>query len=232
MFTLSDEKELSVLHKAILEAKFIVTAQNEELSSSPILAGVSNKLYDELCNIREKKNKDEGALFRELRRIKSGNSYRGFFYDAVINARKDFIFLDSDTETKRSMAKCYLSPFLCYESEIDEFIAEVEKTEARSLKELNTADFKKATLMKLIQIDEDTAEIKLWLESKKLCDIVFYEVSDLEIKSKGKRKGMPLILDKITLKSDKEEVFEADFSAGGQKKSIKISAAMTDIRGI
>lgn len=232
MFTLSDEKELSVLHKAVLEAKFSVTAQNEELASSPILAGISNKLYDELCNIREKKNKDEGALFRELRRIKNGDSYRGFYYDAVINARRDFIFLDSDEETKHSIAKCYLSPFNCYESELGEFVAEVEKTEARSLKELNPSDLKKAALMKLIQIDEDTVEIKLWLTSKKLCDIVFYNVSGMEIRSKGKRNGMPLILEKVTLKSDKEEVFEADFSAGAQKKSIKISAAMTDIRGI
>ena len=232
MFTVSDEKELSVLHKAILEAKFSVTAQNEDIASSPILACVSNKLYDELCHIREKKNKEEGALFKELRRIKNGDSYRGFFYDSVINARRDFVFLESDENTKRTMAKCYLSPFTCYESELEEFIEEVEKNEARSLKELNSADFKKATLMKLIQIDEDTVEIKLWLTNKKLCDIVFYDVSGMEIKSKGKRNGLPLILDKITLKSDKEELFEADFSAGAQKKSIKISAAMTDIRGI
>lgn len=232
MFTLSDEQELSALHKAILEAKFSVTAQNEEISSSPLLANVSNKLYDELCNIRRKKNKDEGELFRELRRIKNGDSYRGFFYDAVINARRDFLFLDSDKDTKRSMAKCYLSPFTCYESELDEFIEEVEKTEARSLRALNPADLKKAVLMKLIQIDEDTVEIKLWLTSKKLCDIVFYDVSETEIRSKGKRNGMPLILDKVTLKSDKQQVFEADFSAGSQKKTIKITSAMTDIRGI
>lgn len=232
MFTVSDENELSALHKAILEAKFSVTPQNEDIASSPILANVSNRLYDELCRVQEKKNKGEGDLWQVLRRIKNGDSYRGFFYDAVINARKDFIFLDSDGETKRSMAKCYLSPFLCYESELDEFVAEVEKTKARSLKEINPSDLKKAALMKLIQIDEDTVELKLWLTSKKLCDIVFYNVSDMEIRSKGKRNGMPLVIDKITLKTDKEEIFEADFSAGAQKKSIKISAAMTDIRGI
>ena len=232
MFSITDVNELSALHKAILEAKFSVTPQNEEIAASPVLAQVSNRLYDELCRMQEKKKSGVGLLWQEWRRIKNGDSYRGFFYDAVINARKDFIFLESDDDAKRTIAKCYLSPFTCLESEIDEFIEEVEKNKAGSLSSLDCGIFKNAVLMKTVVVDEDTVELKLWLSNKKLCDIVFYGVTRFEIKSEGKRNNMPLNLTKINISSDKGESFEGEFTTGAQKKKISITADMVDIRGV
>ena len=44
------KNEISVLHRALLAAKFSNLPENDELAGDPALAGVSNDIYEEMQN--------------------------------------------------------------------------------------------------------------------------------------------------------------------------------------
>lgn len=225
MLKFDDINEVSALHKALVEAKFSPCPINGEIAGSPIIADISNRVYDELCCLQEKKRKGTGKDFQNWRRIKTDKGYRGFRRTAVISARKDLRLKGATQAEKRAVAKCYLSPFTCTESELDEFIDEVENGSAgKSIKELfKENDFKNAALIRSLCIDEASAQLTFWLSCGKVCDIFFTGLKRFEINSDS-GSGDGWTLTKFSVSSGKEESFEGTFTSVKSRKTVKITA--------
>lgn len=231
MFKTDNAAELSALHKSLLEAKFTLNPMNEEIPRSPIVADLSNRIYDELCREQEKKAKGSEAEWQEWRRIKSANGgYRGFWRTAVMSARGDLLFPNASPEDKRIIAKCLLSPFTCTEAEIDEFIAEADGTGVQKTLKMLAAEvaLKGAELMKLEYLDSDVVHMALWLTNRKTCDIFFSGIRRFSVTAGGKSTPVPAELGKFSVSSSNGESFSGTFSVGNAKKDIEISADRVD----
>ena len=128
MLKIDDFNELSALNKTILAAKFSTYPDPgcREMTASPILAGLSNRVYDELG--KHKANKVIGAdAYEELRRVKTSQGFRAQWRPAVMVALNDSFFVTASHEDRIRSAKAYLSPFTCTEEELELFLEEVEK---------------------------------------------------------------------------------------------------------
>ena len=228
MLKFDDINEVSALHKALVEAKFSHCPINGEIAGSPIIADISNRVYDELCEMQEKRKKGAGKDWQNWRRIKTEKGYRGFRRTAVMSARKDLRLKEAAQAEKRAIAKCYLSPFTCTESGIDEFLDEVENGSAgKSIKALfKENDFKNASLIRSFCIDEASAQLTLWLSCGKVCDIFFTGLKRFEINSDCSTESWTL--SKFSVSSGKEESFEGTFTSGKSRKTVRISAEKVD----
>ena len=120
------------LHKSLLEAKFNLSPDNEDISGSPLVAELYTEVTDLLLN-SEKRLEWEKWL-----QLKNRPDYRK---RAVLRMKKCNRWANVTLETKREIARIYLSPFKFSETELDEVIKEVdeaiipEKTSEKSILE-------------------------------------------------------------------------------------------------
>ena len=226
--------ELSLLNKAILAAKFSDLPENDELAGSPTLAGLSNRVYDEMSSHSDKKILDKAAL-EELRRIKVSGSCRGQWRSAVMTARRDTVLRNASPEDRISLAKCYLSPFTCKEGELRAFLDEVDgKTGEHSLDKLfKTHEFKGSRLLDMgYSLAKKQAFLVFMLQSRKVCDIRLSGVVRFDVGCPGSddsaEPDMP-VLKKYSVSSSKNQRFEGSFEGISGKMSVAVEAASADI---
>ena len=96
------------LHKALLEAKFHNNPDNILVSSSPIIADLSNEVVDILTELD--KNKDNGNVekWNNWRKIEKQSFYRKrAINNAILNER----WKEMSNEDKKRIAINLLSPF-------------------------------------------------------------------------------------------------------------------------
>lgn len=111
------------LHKALLEAKFHENPDNENVSSSPIIADICNKLVDALTEMDEEKNEKNIGKWDNWRMLKNQKFYKDrAMKNAVMNSRWKKMSEDEKLKATINM----LSPFIATEEEVKCFIKEVD----------------------------------------------------------------------------------------------------------
>ena len=237
MIKIDDFKELSALHKAVLAAKFgtYPDPQYADITASPILAGVSNDIYDEMCRMQEKMLKGAGKDWQDWRRVKDPRGFRGQWRIAVMAARKDRFFMSATRGDKIKSAKCYLSPFTCTEQELDEFLAAVEHADGgQKLENLfKEHDFAGAPLYDYSYSYSNAAgDARLVLGEKKggICDIFFSGVRTFRVSTEGDSGSADSLptLKKHTVSSGSLQKFDAAFDSEKCKLHIVIEADTVD----
>lgn len=231
MYRTDDFKELSMLHKAIIAAKFSGNAANDELASDPTLAGVADAVYDVLAKKAEKLKAGPDDFWQDWRRVNTSQGYRGQYRVAVITARRDFMLQNASPEDRISIAKCYLSPFTCTEGELRAFLDDVDgKTGNHSLDELmKEHSFAGASLLGCSCDLGGIAHIVLMERGGKVCDIFFSGVKSFSLScGKGMSPDTIDTVDKITASSGKTHKFEAVLSSGREKKKLSIESEALD----
>ncbi len=228
--------ELSALHKAILAAKFSTFPDPKcaEITSSPILAGLSNDIYDEMCKLQEKKMKGMGKEWQDWRRVKDSHGFRGQWRIAVMAARRDRFFMSASHEDKITGAKCLLSPFTCTDEELDEFLRQVANSSNNRLETL----FKEHSLAGATfcscsyneHVSGGDARLVLGLKKGGNCDIFFGGVRSYRISKESVSDISDTIpvLKKHTVSSGSLEKLDAVFEYEKCKQSLFIEAETVD----
>lgn len=233
MIRIEDLQEISLLNKAINAAKFSGLPENDELAGDPTLAGLANRVYDEMSKHQDKKVLDEAAL-EELRRIKTSQGWRGQWRTAVMAARRDLLLKDASPEERISIAKCYLSPFTCKEGELRAFLDDVDgKTGEHDLEKLfreNT--FSGARLIGCeYSFEKKHAHLVFMLTDRRVCDIYLSSVTSFsfdypDIKD-SEIPEMP-VLKKHSVSSAKQNRIEAVFAGNSGKIKLSVEARNVD----
>ncbi|MBR5088011.1 MAG: hypothetical protein IK093_01145 [Ruminiclostridium sp.] len=232
-----DFSELSALHKTILAAKFATfpDPQYAEITASPILAGLSNGIYDEMCRLQEKKMKGMGKDWQDWRRIKDAHGFRGQWRIAVMVARRSGFFKSMSREDRIKSAKCYLSPFTCTESELEQFVDEVERgSGTQSIEKLFAEnDFTGARLYDCSYTYLSTggdAHLVLGMKNGTSCDIFFGGVQTFRESKDGRNDLSDSIpeLKKHTVSSGSLQKLDASFVSDMCKERIVIESDTVD----
>ncbi len=229
MLKIDDPIELSELHRAILEAKFHPFPTDAAAAGSPVLAGVSNRIYDELSRKQDKRSADIAA-FQDLRRIKSQNGYRGQWRTAVMAARRDTVMRDAGYEDRIAFAKCYLSPFSCTDDELREFLDDVDgKTGEHDIGKLFTKNrFASAQMLDLAySFGRKQAHLVFILKDMRVCDIYFSGVHRFETVSEGEPPEIA-VLKKFNASAGKTQKLEAVLEGGGSRLTLSVEADSAD----
>ena len=230
---IDDFNELSALHKAILAAKFATFPDPAcaDMTSSPVLAGVSNDIYDEMCRLQEKKVKGAGEEWQKWRRVKDSRGFRRQWRIAVMFAHRDSFFSSSDHDTKISMAKTLLSPFTCTGAELDEFLAQAENGGGSGLEKLvKEHDLTGSTLCGCSYQDwteGGNAHLVLGLKKGGNCDIFFGGVRRYSVNMEGQSSiadSLPAMKKHTVSSLTGIQKFEADFVTGGNTRHIIIES--------
>lgn len=219
------KNEISLLHRALLAAKFSNLPENDELAGDPTLAGISNSVYDELGKYRDKEILNTAA-YEELRRVKTAGAWRGQWRTAVMSARRDPVFMSAEHNDRISMAKCYLSPFTCTEGELRAFLDDVDgKTGDHDLgKVFKQHSFESAMLLGMsYNMSAKQAHIVFMLLSRKVCDIYLsgvkkFDVSDPDTAGSGV-PDMPVVK-RISASSGKTHKIDAAFDTKHGKMTL------------
>lgn len=115
---IKDYYSLVSLHKSLLEAKFSLSPDNEDISGSPLVAN----LFYEVTSLLLKSEK--GAEWEKWLQLKNQPDYRK---RAVLRMKKSERWSNISLETKKEIARNYLSPFTYSEDELNEVVKEVDK---------------------------------------------------------------------------------------------------------
>ncbi len=232
MIRIDDLQEISLLNKAINAAKFSGLPENDELACDPTLAGLANRVYDEMSKHQDKKVLDEAAL-EELRRIKTSQGWRGQWRTAVMAARRDFLLKDASPEERLSIAKCYLSPFTCKEGELRAFLDDVDgKTGEHDLEKLfKENNFSGARLIGCeYSFQKKHAHLVFMLADRRVCDIYLSSVTSFSVEypdNKDTRMPEMPVLKKHSVSAGKLNRIEAVLA--GNSGKIKLSAEARDV---
>ena len=106
------------LHKALLEAKFHATPENELVAGSPLVADI-------YIQVRELLMKSEnGSQWKEWFRLSNRIDRKN---QAMLFMKKDKRWSGATAAEKREIASHYLSPFLFDDGELENVIAEVDR---------------------------------------------------------------------------------------------------------
>ncbi|MBQ3842236.1 MAG: hypothetical protein II820_06075 [Ruminiclostridium sp.] len=233
MVRIDDLHEISLLNKAILAAKYSGLPENDELASDPTLAGLANRVYDEMSKHQDKKVLDEAAL-EELRRIKTSQGWRGQWRTAVMAARRDIMLKNASQEDRISIAKCYLSPFSCKEGELRAFLDDVDgKTGEHDLEKLlKNNSFTGARLLGCeYSFEKKFAHLVFMLSDRRVCDLYFSGVRRFtEEYGKAENSDIPEmpLLKKYSYSTGKTSDLNAEFAAEHGKFTISVSALAVD----
>lgn len=105
------------LHKALLEAKFHTTPDNELVSGSPIIANLYIQVRDLLME------SDKGSQWKNWFQLSNRPDRRN---QAIILMRKSKRWNKATLDEKSKIACDFLAPFLFSEEELKNIIAEVD----------------------------------------------------------------------------------------------------------
>ena len=105
------------LHKALLEAKFHTIPDNEEISGSPVIAGLYIQVRDLLIE------SDKGNQWKSWFQLSNRTDRRN---QAIILMKKCKCWNQATPDEKSKIACSFLAPFLFNEEELKNVIAEVD----------------------------------------------------------------------------------------------------------
>ena len=114
---IKDYYSLVSLHKSLLEAKFNLSPDNEDISGSPLVAN----LFNEVTSLLLKSEK--GAEWEKWLQLKNQPDYKK---RAILRMKKYNRWQNASVEKKREIAENYLSPFTFSDEELKEVIGEVD----------------------------------------------------------------------------------------------------------
>ena len=118
-FTLTmDYYGLLNLHKALLEAKFHETPDNELVSGSPLVASVYIQVRDLL--IQSAKSEQ----WQEWFQLKNRPDYKN---RAITHMLKDARWSSASDVEKKRIAESYFAPFLYSETELHDLLSEADR---------------------------------------------------------------------------------------------------------
>lgn len=113
-----DYYELLNLHKALLEAKFHTSPDNELVSGSPLVAAVYIQVRELLLN------SEKAEQWMEWFQLKNRPDYRN---RAILRIKKCERWNNVSFDEKKDIAGDFLSPFLYDEAELHEVVAEINQ---------------------------------------------------------------------------------------------------------
>lgn len=116
---INDYYSLVSIHKSLLEAKFNLAPDNEDISGSPLVAGV----YDEVISLLLQSEK--GAEWEQWLQLKNRPDYRK---RAVLRMKESNRWANASLEVKKEIAQNYLTPFTFLEDELEDVIKEVDES--------------------------------------------------------------------------------------------------------
>lgn len=116
---INDYYSLVSIHKSLLEAKFNLAPDNEDISGSPLVAGV----YDEVISLLLQSEK--GAEWEQWLQLKNRPDYRK---RAVLRMKESNRWANASLEVKKEIAQNYLTPFTFTEDELEDVIKEVDES--------------------------------------------------------------------------------------------------------
>lgn len=105
------------LHKALLEAKFHTTPENELVPGSPLVANLYIQVRDLLMD------SDKGSEWKDWFQLSNRPDRRN---QAIVLMRKDKRWNKATFDEKRKIAQDFLAPFLFDEEELKNVITEVD----------------------------------------------------------------------------------------------------------
>ena len=115
---IKDYYSLVSLHKALLEAKFNLTPENEEISGSPLIADIYKEVISLLLQ------SDKASDWEIWLQLKNRDDYK---QKTILRMKKCRQWKNAAPEAKRKIAQVYLVPFLYGEQELLDVIAAVDK---------------------------------------------------------------------------------------------------------
>ena len=127
---IKDYYSLVSLHKSLLEAKFNLSPDNEDISGSPLVANLFNDVTSLLLK------SEKGEEWEKWLQLKNQPDYKK---RAILRMKKYNRWQKVSIEKKREIAEDYLSPFKFSEEELKEVIREVDD-ESLNTKEQPTGD--------------------------------------------------------------------------------------------
>ncbi len=117
-------KELELLNKMILEAKFSKDPIDERLIGSPYTAEIANKVYDSIID-ELKKNEAESLEFWLLERKMNKQSHSKF-YEIGSSYAKKIDGMRFSKEKKTKYIRDVFSPFEISDELLEEILREIE----------------------------------------------------------------------------------------------------------
>ena len=119
-FVLDDYYDILNLHKGLLEARFHDNPSNYYVAGSPILAKIHVELIQLLKEIELSKNGREG--WSEWVLLKNQSHYKNQAINAI---KQDSNWSNYDMNRKIEIAKAYIAPFECDETDLILLINEI-----------------------------------------------------------------------------------------------------------
>jgi hypothetical protein len=124
-FVVSEFRELLVMQRVFREAKFCTEADDDEISDSPIVAELFNRLMEALV---EAEVELDGEIGREKWKAWLAiDGSRDEWSAALRRARSNVSWPKWTNEKKSEYVKILLSPFVLSEATRKQFISEVKK---------------------------------------------------------------------------------------------------------
>jgi hypothetical protein len=123
-FTVSDLHELRVMQRVFREAKFCVESDDDEISSSPVVAKLFTQLIDALISTQVEVE-GEGARERWTKWLDMSDMSRSEWTAALNRAKNDIHWPNRSDEERMEYSKILLSPFVLSEERLRDFIESV-----------------------------------------------------------------------------------------------------------
>lgn len=115
-----NDSDLLNLHKALLEAKFHMTPENELVAGSPVVANIYIQIRDLLIE------SDRSGQWKDWFLLKNRPDRRGQAIALMQRSKRRDRWEQMTLEEKRKFARNYLAPFLFDEEELENVIAEAD----------------------------------------------------------------------------------------------------------
>lgn len=123
-FTVSNLHELRVMQRVFREAKFCVESDDDEISSSPVVAKLFTQLIDALISTQVEVE-GEGARERWTKWLDMSDMSRSEWTAALNRAKSDIHWPNRSDEERMEYSKILLSPFVLSEERLRDFIESV-----------------------------------------------------------------------------------------------------------
>jgi hypothetical protein len=124
IFAVNDLHELRVMQRVFREAKFCTESNDDEISSSPVVAKLftrlMNALIDAEVEVRGEKSRENWTQWLDM-----SDMSRDEWTAALNRAKKDVHWPSRSTEERIEYSKILFSPFVLSEEKLMEFVASV-----------------------------------------------------------------------------------------------------------
>lgn len=125
VFEASGYFELLALHNALLEAKFVETANNRDVAGSPLVATLARRALEAL--VSEDINRNGTKMLARWSEWRALDSSRREWGIAIRRAREKSDWSRLTCQEKESHARSLVAPFEVSQDQINDFLDEVNR---------------------------------------------------------------------------------------------------------